>query len=97
MQSKTRNKRSKARNNRILRTLRMQSKLRKTRTLRTRGGSYEKDATVMELEGVPLKGLNRMVVASDGFVGSGRDFLNHKEYEGTQISTVGGFRSVFKR
>ena len=77
----------------------MQSKLRNTRrnTLRKRGGSYEKDATVTELEGVPLKGLNRMVVASDGFVGSGRDFLNHKEYEGTQISTVGGFRSVFKR
>ena len=81
----------------------MQSKLRNTRrnklrnTLRKHGVSYEKDATVTELEGVPLKGLNRMVVASDGFVGSGRDFLNHKEYEGTQISTVGGFRSVFKR
>lgn len=80
---------------RTLRTLRNKQKLRNT--LRKRGGSYEKDATVTELEGVPLKGLNRMVVASDGFVGSGRDFLNHKEYEGTQISTVGGFRSVFKR
>lgn len=85
------------RNKQKLRTLRntLRNKLRNT--LRKRGGSYEKDATVTELEGVPLKGLNRMVVASDGFVGSGRDFLNHKEYEGTQISTVGGFRSVFKR
>ena len=98
-----RNKR-KFRNKKTLRTLRTLRKKRKLRTirnkktLRKRGGSYEKDAAVTELDGEPVKGLHRMVVASsDGFVGSGKDFLNHKDYEGTQISTVGGFRSVFKR
>jgi hypothetical protein len=64
-----------------------------------RGGvNFDKDATVTELEGEPTKGLNRMVVASgDGFLGSGSDFVAHADYKETQISTVGGFRSVFKR
>lgn len=90
------------RNKRKLRTLR--NTLRKKRTLRTlrnkrtRGGNYEKDATITELDGEPVKGLQRMVVAGgDGFVGSGEDFIRHVDYKGTQISTVGGFRSVFKR
>ena len=73
--------------------------LRKRKTLRMRGGvNFDKDATVTELEGEPTKGLNRMVVASgDGFVGSGSDFVAHTDYKETQISTIGGFRSVFKR
>ena len=83
---------------RKLRTLRTLRNKRKLRTLRTRGGNYEKDATVTELDGEPVKGLHRMVVAGgDGFLGSGEDFKRHVDYKGTQISTVGGFRSVFKR
>ena len=74
------------RNKRKLRTLRT---LRSKRKLRTRGGDYGRDVTIKELDGIPVKGLNRMVVASgDGFVGSGRDFLKHVDYKGTQISTI---------
>jgi len=82
-----------------LRKRALRKTLRKRKTLRMRGGvNFDKDATVTELEGEPTKGLNRMVVASgDGFVGSGSDFVAHTDYKETQISTIGGFRSVFKR
>ncbi len=44
-----------------------------------RGGAYsDKDATITEIQDIPVKSLNSVVVTGPGFVLDGRDFLQRE-------------------
>ena len=54
---------------------------RKHKIHKRRGGNYERDVTTTELENVPIKGLNKTVIAFPGGVMSGTRYKDHMEYE----------------
>lgn len=56
-------------------------KRRKHKTYKRRGGNYERDVTVNELQGIPNKGLHKIVVTMPGGVMSGTTYKDHMEYE----------------
>ena len=44
-----------------------------------RGGNYERDATITELQGIPIKGLHRTVIAFPGGVMSAAQYERYME------------------
>ena len=61
--------------------------LRKTHRKTQRGGvNFQKNATTAEIEGVPVAGVGRTVVATEaGWVGNGKAYQAHEEYLSNQV------------
>ena len=82
--AKTKTKKRKKREN----TKRAKTRRAKTRkrTKRIRGGNYQTDVTITDLEGVSVKALEDVTVAGPGFVLSGsayRDLMESIDRNGT--------------
>ena len=73
--------RNKERKKRTKRTKRSKTQRKQRITRRRRGGNYERDVTTTQLETIPTKAYNKIVVTMPGGVMSGTTYKDHMEYE----------------